>query len=387
MTRVVVSGALANKPDNGGNAWTRLSWVLGFTRLGFDVSFVEQIAPTACVDWTGHMVPFADSLNLAYFREVTQQFAMTDSATLLCGDGEHTCGLSWTELEDLADEADLLFNMSGHLQGPLRRRFRRSVFFDDDPGFTQFWWAQGNAASSWLADHDYWFTIGENVGLADCSIPLGGIPWRSARVPVTLEEWPVCQADNNARFTSVGTWRGPYGPVQHAGKTYGLKVHEFRKMIELPTRVGLEFEIALDIHPDEVSDLAALTANRWVVIDPKRVARTPDTFRGYVQRSGAEFSVAQGIYVATQSGWFSDRTVRYLASGKPVLVQDTGFSRHYPVGDGLIAFHTLDEAVAGAERIVRDYDMHARAAREVAEAYFDATRVVGQLAEQIGVAP
>ena len=386
MSRVVVSGALANKPANGGNAWTRLSWVLGFKQLGFDVTFVEEIPSTACVDWTGRPVAFEESSNLTFFQEVVHQFKLQGSAALVCDDGQRTWGMSRGALQDIAENADLLFNMSGHLQGWLRRNFRRSAFFDDDPGFTQFWWAQRNGGAR-LEGHQYWFTIGENLGLGSCSIPTGGVPWRITRVPVTLGEWPVAAAMERARFTTVATWRGPYGPVHYGGHTYGLKVHEFRKFMDLPARVPFQFELALDIGAAEVDDLEALNRNGWQLVDPRRVARSPLEFQRYIQSSAAEFSVAQGVYVASGSGWFSDRSIRYLASGKPVLVQDTGFSRNYPVGEGLVAFSTPEQAAAGAERIASDYDRHARAARALAEEYFDARAVVTKLCEEVGVAP
>jgi hypothetical protein len=141
----------------------------------------------------------------------------------------------------------------------------------------------------------------------------------------------------------------------------------------------------LNIHPADKKDFDSLRGHGWHIVDPKDVAADPSAFRRYVQTSAAEFSVAQGIYVETQSGWFSDRTVCYLASGKPVLVQDTGFSRNYPVGEGLVAFRTLDEAVAGAEQIVRDYDRHCRAARALAEGYFDSNKVLGRLLDEVGL--
>src|SRR5262249_44858849 len=156
----------------------------------------------------------------------------------------------------------------------------------------------------------------------------------------------------------VASWRGAYGPVQHNGKTYGLKVHEFRKFLDLPRRNGAKFEIALQIDPADKRDIDALVTTGWFLVDPKKMCGTPDAFRDYVASSGAEFSAAQSIYVDTHSGWFSDRTVRYLASGRPALVQDTGFSLHFPVGKGLLAFRNLEEAVAGAEAIERDYEQH-----------------------------
>jgi hypothetical protein len=267
------------------------------------------------------------------------------------------------------------------------RRLRRKAYVDIDPGFTQFWYAAG-AEGLRLDGHDFYFTIGENIGTPFCPIPTCGFRWRRMRQPVVLEHWPAYYHEGGLdRFTTVASWRGAYGPVQHGGKTFGLKVHEFRKFVELPGRTSQRFEIALDIHPADEKDLNLLRRHRWWIVDPKTVAPDPVAFRRYVQTSGAEFSVAQGIYAETESGWFSDRTVRYLASGKPVLVQDTGFSRHYPVGEGLVAFSTPEEAIAGAGRIADDYDGHSRAARSIAESYFDSDKVLGRLVEEVGVAP
>ncbi len=385
MTTIVVSGALANKLLNGGEAWVRLNWILGFQKLGFRVYFVEEIKRATCVDAAGAAAPFEDCVNLAYFQQITRQFGLTDSSALIYGNGAQTYGLSFGELLDLARTAHLLVNISGHLTSePLLGHFHRKAYVDIDPGFTQFWHAAGNPGAR-LTGYDYYFTIGENIGTPACSIPVGDIHWRRTRQPVVLEEWPVSPAGARGRFTTVASWRGPFGPVQHGDKTFGLKVHEFRKFIDLPERTQATFEIALNIHPADKKDLDLLRGRGWHIVDPKVVAADPSVFRHYVQASAAEFSVSQGIYVETQSGWFSDRTVRYLASGKPVLVQDTGFSRHYPVGEGLLAFRTLDEAVAGAEQITRDYDRHSRAARALAETYFDSDKVLGRLLDEVGV--
>ena len=204
---------------------------------------------------------------------------------------------------------------------------------------------------------------------------------------MVLAHWPVCEGEGPLCFRTVASWRGPYGRIESEGVTYGLKAHEFRRFIELPRRVREVFEVALDIDPADERDRVALVDHGWRVVDPRDVASDPLAFRDYVQTSGAEFSVAQGIYVETQSGWFSDRTVRYLASGKPALVQDTGFSSHYPVGRGLLAFRTMEEAVAAAESIAADPAGHGRAARSIAETYFDSDRVLGRLAEETGLAP
>jgi hypothetical protein len=383
MAVVLVSGALANKLHNGGATWTRLNWALGFKALGFEVAFVERIRADCCVDASSRLCPFEESANREYFREVTEQFGLSDLATLTCDDGG-AHGLTPSELDDLVRSATALVNITGHWTHPRMGIIPRRIYIDLDPAYTQFWHAAGNRGPR-LEGHNVFYTVGENIGRPGCSIPTAGIPWRPIRQPVVLEHWPACAPGDTRPFSTIASWRGPYGPAQYAGKTYGLKAHEFRKFIELPRRVDQRFEIALDIDPADEPDLAALRGHGWHVIDPKVVASGPLAFRQYVQASGAEFSVAQGVYVETQSCWFSDRTVRYLASGKPVLVQDTGFSRNYPVGEGLVAFRTMEQAIAGAERIARDYAEHGGAARAIAEAYFDSDRVLGQLLEETGL--
>jgi hypothetical protein len=387
LATVVVSSVIANKPRNGGNAWAVLSWVLGLKKLGFRVFFIEQIGRESCVDASGAIIAFEQSENLAYFKQVTERFGLADAAALIYEGGEQIHGPTYQELLEIAEAADLLVNITGHLTlEPLLLRLRRKAYVDLDPGFTQFWHASGDAGAR-LAGHDFYFTIGENIGTSSCSIPSNNIRWRSTRQPVVLDHWPVSTEGDDSRFTTVATWRGPYGSVQYGGKTFGLKVHEFRKFIALPEQMPQTFEIALDIHPAEETDLRLLNHHGWRLVDPREVVPDPDAFRRYVQDSGAEFSVAQGVYVETGSGWFSDRTVRYLASAKPVLVQDTGFSRNYPVGEGLVAFSTLEEAISGSVQVLRDYEKHSHAARTLAVEYFDSNKVLGRFVEEIDVAP
>jgi hypothetical protein len=384
MTLVLVSGALANKLHNGGAAWTRLSWALGLKALGFEVAFVEQIRQDCCVDAWGRPCPFEESANLKYFQQATEQFGLSDLVSLTCDNGS-AHGLDSSELDDLVRSAVALVNITGHLTHPRMESIRHRVYVDLDPGYTQFWHATGNSGPR-LAGHNFYYTVGENIGRPGCPIPTRGVCWRPIRQPVLLEHWPACTPAAPLRFSTVASWRGPYGRAQYAGTTYGQKVHEFRKFTELPRRVSQRFELALDIDPADERDLDALRDNGWHVINSNEVASGPVAFRQYIQNSGAEFSVAQGVYVETQSGWFSDRTVRYLATARPALVQDTGFGRNYPMGEGLVGFRTMDEAVAGVDRIARDYPGHCRAARAIAEDYFDSNRVLGRLVDEIGLA-
>ena len=254
------------------------------------------------------------------------------------------------------------------------------VFLDIDPGYPQMWRELGLA--DMFAGHDTLATVGGNIGRAGCRIPTCGLGWVTTAPPVSLTDWPAVPGGRT--FTTVAKWRNPYGTVTFDGRTYGSRVHEFRKFMELPRLVGAEFELALDIDGTEVSDLEALERNGWRLVDPVTVAGTPERYRDYIQGSGAEFCVAQNMYVATRSGWLSDRSVCYLASGKPVLAQDTGFSADYPVGEGLIAFSTLEEAAAGVAEISEHYEGHSHAARALAEEYFDAATVVGRLLTTLG---
>jgi hypothetical protein len=367
---IVVGGALANKAGSGGEAWVRMSWVRGLEQLGLEVWFVEQ------ADDPG-------TEQVAYFDRTVAAFGLADRAVLLTHDGP-VRGPGLASLVDVAREATLV-NISGHLDAPaLFPEFRQRVFVDIDPGFTQSWYANGVGGHR-LDGHDVFATIGEGIGRADCPIPTCGVEWLHVRQPVVLADWPQVEAGEFDRFTTVASWRGPFGPVTIEGATYGSKVREFRKFLAVPTATGHRFELALSIDPGDAADRAALEGAGWNLVDPRAVAFDTSAFRQYVQGSGAEFSVAQGVYVHTNSGWFSDRTVRYLASGKPVLVQATGFERSLPTGTGLLAFDTLAGAVAGADDIARRYDEHAVAARAVAAEHFDAERVLARFCEQCGI--
>jgi len=387
MKIAVVSGTIANKLRHGGAVWTRLNWILGLRKLGFDVYFVEQISRNACVDTKGAPTAFQESENLNYFETVTQEYGLDGKAALIYEAGESTYGMSLDELTNLAADCEVLVNITGNLTLPgLKSKARCKVYVDLDPGFTQLWQSTGDLGSSFL-DHDHYFTIGENIGHSTCSIPTNGIAWKTVRQPVVLEEWPVVHSDTPHRFTTIAAWRGTYGALSSDGRRLGLKAHEFRKLLPLPERVEACFELALNIDKEDWRDRQQLESHGWKVVDPESRVPDPSSFRRYVQESGAECSVAKEIYVETNSGWFSDRTVRYLATGTPAVVQDTGFSSRYPVGEGLFCFKTLEEAAAGAKRILADYPSHCVAARKIAEQFFDSGRVLSKFCEQVGVIP
>ncbi len=372
MGRVAVGGALAQRPGYGGHSWALLNYLLGFRELGHEVLFLDRLdadmAPTAqardgCVDW----------LDL-----VMRGAGLGDSYSLFI-DGQ-AVGLPRQAAVEWVRSADLLLNVMGFVDDEeVLAASPRNVFLDIDPGFGQMWRELGLHDS--FRGHDAFATVGEGIGEDDCLIPTCGIEWVTTPHPIVLGEWPL--AEGGSRFTSVGSWRGPYEPVEYEGHRFGLRAHELRKLIGLPALVKPELELALDIDPADHEDREALLGNGWALVDPAEVAADPGAYRRYIQGSLAELMVPKGIYADARSGWFSERSIAYLASGKPVLAGETGFARRYPSGEGLISFSSLDEARAGVEAICAEPGRHARAAREIAAEHFEAKRVLGRLLEQV----
>jgi hypothetical protein len=352
-----------------------LNWLLGFERLGFEVLFLDRIAPG---------IEHRDRC-ARYLAAVMDEFGLGDRYALLDSTtGDSIAGMSRSRALRRTSESELLLNVMGYLDDEsFLDAAQRKVFLDIDPGFGQMWCELG--LHDPFERHDAFVTIGENIGREGCSIPTCGLGWITTRQPVVLDLWP--RASGRGRwFTSIGAWRGPYAAVDFDGRRYGLRVHEFRRFAALPTLVDVGFEVALDIHEDEVADLSLLRTNGWRLSAPEAVAPDLRSYRAFIAGSAAELMVAKGMYVESGSGWFSDRSACYLASGRPVLAQDTGLHGHYPAGAGLVTFSTLDEARDGAASISADYPAHAEAARLLAEEYFDSDRVLGDLIEKLAVA-
>lgn len=381
---VIVAGALAQRPYIGGHTWVFLQYLLGFKRLGWDVLFVDRIDPDMCIDHDGLPVPFEASANLRYLERVMNGFGLGECWMLLYDRGREVAGRPRKEVVDRTRRSSLLLNFNGYLDdeeilsaAPLR------VLVDIDPGLSQMWQELGLHSS--FRDHDRYVTIGERIGAPDCVIPTCGIDWVTTKPPVELSEWPSSPLSDGKVFTSVATWRGATGPLEYGGRTYGLRVHEFRRFLELPSLTAAPFEVALDIDDADSPDLRRLKESGWTLVDPRAAAGDPWRYRAYVQSSSAELMIAKNLPVDTRGGWFSDRSCCYLASGKPVLAQNTGLEGLVPCGDGLVTFSTIEEAVAGVQEIVGDYARHSAAAREIAVEYFAADRVLPRLLETLGV--
>ena len=383
--RIIIAGALAQKPRQAGHSWVFLQYVLGLRRLGWDPIVVDRILDAQIVDAHGEQTTLERSVNLEYLESVLAELGLEESYSLLAEDGSVALGRSRDRLLQDVREAEALINFNGFLEDDeILGAARLRVFFDIDPGIWHVWQEMGIYDA--FTGHDRYVTLAMNIGRPDCDIPTCGIDWITAWHPVVLDQWPRATVAHNDRFTSIGAWRGPFGVVEHNGKVFGPRVHEFRKFMELPMRTSERFELALDIHPAETPDLERLHANRWDLVDPVAIGRTLSGYRRYIRESKAEFLVCQGRVANTNSGWISDRSICYLASGRPVVMQDTGLATVLPTGHGLLTYSTLDEAVAAVETVASDYERHAAAARALAEEHFDSDIVLRSLLAKLGIA-
>jgi hypothetical protein len=357
--KILVSGMIAGVPRQGGATWAVLQYILGLRQLGHDIVFVEQ------VDRLEDSAP--------YFDDVVQTFGLT--AALLERDSSRTHGL---DKRTLRSGYDLVLNLSGLLDDDaLLQSANTRVFVDLDPGFTQLWFT-ADGIDPGFDRHDRFVTVGAAIGTPACSVPTCGLDWISTPQPVVLEQWPVAASLDHEAATTVGHWRG-YGSSRNGDLHYGQRAHSMRQLLDLTKRSGTDFLLALAIDPGERSDLAALERHGWKLIDPDSVADTPEGYHSFIQGSWAELGIAKAGYVVSRCGWFSDRSACYLASGRPVVAQETGSSSWLPTGEGLHAFSTTDEAASAFEKIRRDYPRQRAAARELAEDVFDSGRVLTEL--------
>jgi hypothetical protein len=368
--KILVSGMVAGDPWQGGATTAVLQYFEGLRRLGHEVLVVEPVEAAALAP-SGTVA--------AYLRSLGR---LAGHVALLERGGTRTLGLSYAEIERFASEADLLLNVSGMLRDErLLEPIGVRAFLDLDPGFNQVWAAEGFDFG--LDRHTHCVSVGTRVGRPDCLVPTLGRRWIGTLPPIALPRWPVAEGVGRA-WTTVGNWRS-YGCPTHEGLHFGQRAHSMRELIELPRRSGARFELALAIHPDEHDDLGALAENGWTLVDPTTVAATPTAYARFVRRSRAELGVAKEGYVVSRGGWFSDRSAAYLASGKPVVAQDTGFGAALPTGAGLLAFDDVETATAAIETIEGAMGRHRRAAREIAAEYLDAARVLPSLLERLAV--
>jgi hypothetical protein len=377
--RILVSGRIADPPGQGGATWAVLQYLLGLRELGHDVFFVEAVSPTQLCP-TG--ADIERSANAAYASRVLSSFGFASRWALLAVGTTETAGLDYASLA--ANRFDAHVNLSGCLHEPqLTDAIPVRIYVDLDPGFTQVWHAvDGHDVG--LEGHTHFATVGSAIGTPSCRVPTGGINWHHTLPPVVLSHWTPGAEITRPAMTTVANWRS-YGSTECDGVAYGQRAHSFRSFFDLPRATSVALAPALAIDSRECADLTALARGGWSLVDPAVVAGTPTSYRDFVRTSRGELSIAKSGYVASRCGWFSDRSACYLASGRPVVAQDTGFGRRLPTGDGLLTFTTPAEAVVALERVDADYDRHAAAARRIATDELDSAVVLGELLNHAGV--
>jgi hypothetical protein len=384
MSTVVISPyRVADSPDVGGHFWVYLQYAHGLRRLGCDVFWLEALRPE------GGSRPA--SAIPAFMRRM-ERFGLGGRTVLYepagaPGEGDlRFVGIDASRAEAVLSRADLLLNFHYAMDPGLLSRFRRTALVDIDPGLLQLWISTGQLS---VAPHDVYLTTGETVGAPGSGIEDSGLEWLRIRPPVCLDLWPYRYDPGARRFTTVSTWLG--GEYVGDGKRVlyqNDKRVSFLRFAELPSRTSSELELAIHLRERlDAPDRELLEGWGWQVRHALEVARTPEMYRTYIQSSRGEFSCAKPSCLELQNGWVSDRTLCYLSSGKPVVVQDTGPNASLPGdGDGMFRFSTLDEAAEGLAAIEADYKRHSHAARSIAEASFDSQAVLSEMLNLVDAA-
>ena len=371
--RIIVAGIIARYPF-GGVTWCSLMYLLGLRELGHDVYYLEDTGE--CVyDPVQNTISLDSSFGLNYIHDSLAQFDLGERWCFVDYAAKHY-GKTHAELKEICATADLFIDLSGGcwFWRDEYQRIPRKIFIDSDPAFTQMALAKGE---TWYVDFfakfDALFTFGRNLGADDCLIPATPFAWKHTWQPVTCDDWAT-DAPPRDVFTTVMTWRN-----ESFTDADGNKDKQFANFMDLPSLTPQPIELAVNGPQD------LLRQHGWQTVDGMAVSGNLNQYRAYLQSSKAEFSVAKHAYVATRSGWFSDRSECYLAAGRPVVVQETGFSKYLPTGLGLLSFGTVEEARDGIARVNGDYAAHSRRAVEIAHECFDARVVLPQLLDEAGV--
>jgi hypothetical protein len=372
---VWLSADTTNYAKGGGHFWVYLNWALGLRALGCQVVWLDRGSGLFSEDQV--------AAKLADLRRHLGRFGLADRIAL-CSNGQNMAAAATAgclELSAVA-EADLLLNFRYDLPAELVGRARRSALVDIDPGLFQVWLSSG-----WIpvAQHDVYFSTGETVGRPEARFPDAGIAWHYAPPCVALDWWPTCRAAADAPFTTVSHWHGKEWLEDHGEMYLNDKRSGFLPYLDLPRRTAVPLELALcvDLQLEvEQTDWVALQEHGWRLRHSETVTATPVDYQGYIRGSRGEFSCAKPSCLRFQNAWISDRTLCYLASGKPAVVQHTGPSRFLPDGAGLFRFRDVAEAVRCLETAAADYDRQGRLARGLAEEHFDARKVVARVLER-----
>jgi hypothetical protein len=368
-----------------GIAWQAMHYLAGLRQLGYDVWYVEDGGANPYDPRVASVMMECD-YNVGFLRQAMESHGFAGKWAYWDAINDQWHGLRREQVGRLYREADALINLCGatrlreeHMTCPVR------IMIDSDPVYEQIKYARADpAARAYLDAHSHFFSYGENLGAEDCPVPLAGLAWRPTRPPVLADLWPPMD-EVPTRFTTIATWENKGKNIEFAGQQYVWSKHtNFLRFLEMPRRrPATGFTIAMD--PPDHAVRTKLTRAGWRIADPGPISAGMDAYRDFITGSRGEFTVAKDIYVRPNSGWFSDRSVCYLAAGRPVVTMRTGFSKFYPAGRGLFEFTTEEEALAGIDAVASDYRTHSRAARELAREFFAADRVLGAMMPAAGL--
>ena len=383
--KIVVLHLAARYPF-AGVIWQLMHHLIGFRQLGFDVYYIEDHRAYV-YDPTIESTNMDPSRNLKVLGGVLERYGFGDRWAFFDSVKDEYAGMPRERCMALLRDADAVINLCGATEPrEEHQRSRCLVYLETDPGVVQLELARKIPNSvAFVKSHKLLFTYCYNIGAPDCLLPTAGFDWHPTRPPVNLEEWhPGIGPAEPAAFTTVGTWQNNGNDMEIAGETYYWSKHlNFRKVLEVAARANQQIEIATNLGSGPDYDRAI--AGGFTISPVIPMSLDIDTYREYVSQSRGEFTVAKDIYVRPRTGWFSDRTVCYLAAGRPVVTQRTGFEKFIPTGAGLLGFDTPDEAVDAIGQINADYPRHARVAREIAAEYFDPAKLLDEIAVAAGI--
>lgn len=378
--KIVMTGLLGQYPF-GGVVWDYIQYLLGFRLLGHDVYYLEDSGSWP-YDPVNKTVSSDCTYNVAFLETMMEEFGLQDRWIYRNAADGKFYGAGEKLARELLKSADLLLNIStASWLEDYEIGVKHQMFIDGDPMFNQIGLQENNSYTQRLREHNSHFTFGLKIGDADCLAPETGIQWKKTIQPICLDYWPFEESKPDDCFTTVMNWAS-YEPTRWNGEIYGQKNLEFEKFIDLPLKTSQKFVIAMGQGLESKRPTELLNQKGWNIIEPDKQIKDHHAYKNFLKKSKAEWSIAKHGYVAGNTGWFSCRSACYLALGRPVLIQDTGWTEKLPNGEGLLAFKTMDDCIQGIENINRNYEKHRKAARTFAEQYLDARLVCQDLLEQ-----
>jgi hypothetical protein len=383
--RIVVVGTVASNPY-AGMAWMHMQITVGLLRLGHDAYYFETTSAWPYDPVRNTIVNDSDYA-LPYLERVAESFGLGNRwAYRRSYSDKAWFGPSRAKAEELLAHADAVLNVAGATRfAEEGLKIGRLVYFGTDPGHHEIAFAGGQKdVRTLIEEHTDCITYGENIGNADCPLPPLPRLRSRTRQPVLLHLWQD-GAPLKKKFTTVGNWRQTGRDIEFESQAYRWsKHHEFLKFVDLPRRTHQSIELATGLANLSPKERELLESMGWRLRDAHPFTTDPWRYRDYVQSSRGEFTVAKDLHIRLRSGWFSERSACYLAAGRPVVTQNTGFGKVLPTGEGLFAFNTIEEILAAFEAINSDYEKHSRAARAIAEEYFRAETVLKKVIDDLG---